>query len=99
VAAAMGIMLDSVEVVVEGDLDFRGTMGVDLETPVGFTAIRTNIRIAADAPADRLERLVQRAERFCVVAATLRESPKLTTVIETAQSRATPASSKARDNT
>jgi len=99
VAAAMGIALESVEVVVEGDLDFRGTMGVDLDTPVGFTAIRTNIRVEADAPEDRLERLAQRAERFCVVAATLRESPKLTTVIETAQSRATPASSKARDNT
>jgi uncharacterized OsmC-like protein len=99
VAAAMGITLHSVDVTVEGDLDFRGTMGVDLDTPVGFTAIRTNIKIEADAPADRLERLAQRAERFCVVAATLRESPKLTTVIETAQPRATPASSNARDNT
>jgi uncharacterized OsmC-like protein len=83
VAAAMGITLDAVELTVEGDMDFRGTMGIDPETPVGFTAIRTKIRIEADAPADRLERLAQRAERYCVVASTLRNSPELTTTIET----------------
>jgi len=77
VAAAMGIPLARVEVTVAGDLDFRGTMGVDAETPVGFTAIRTDIKIEADAPADRLERLAQRAERYCVVAATLRQPPTL----------------------
>jgi uncharacterized OsmC-like protein len=82
VAAAMGIALISVEVTVEGDLDFRGTMGVDPETPVGFTAIRTRVRVAADAPEDRLQRLAQRAERYCVVASTLRHSPELTTSIE-----------------
>lgn len=79
VAAAMGIVLRSVEVTVSGDLDFRGTMAVDPETPVGFTAIRTEIRLAADAPADRLQRLAQRAERYCVVASTLRRPPLLTT--------------------
>ena len=82
VAAAMGITLTTTEVTVEGDLDFRGTMGVDPETPVGFTAIRTSIRLAADAPADRLERLAQRAERYCVVASTLRQPPELTTSFE-----------------
>jgi uncharacterized OsmC-like protein len=77
VAAAMGITLKEVEVVVEGDMDFRGTMGVDRETPVGFQKIRTKVRLvpADDVPADRLERLAQRAERYCVVASTLRESP------------------------
>ena len=79
VAAAMSIRLDQVEIVVHGDLDFRGTMGVDPETPVGFTRIRTEIRIAADAPEDRLERLIQRAERYCVVASTLRQSPVMET--------------------
>ena len=81
VAAAMNIPLHRVELTVSGDMDFRGTMGVDPETPVGFTAIRTDIRLAADAPADRLERLVQRAERYCVVASTLRNSPELTTTV------------------
>jgi uncharacterized OsmC-like protein len=85
VAAAMGITLDSVELTVEGDLDFRGTMGVDPDAPVGFSAIRTNISLVADAPADRLERLVQRAERYCVVASTLRTPPALTTRIRTFQ--------------
>jgi uncharacterized OsmC-like protein len=77
VAAAMGIALKEVEVVVEGDMDFRGTMGIDRETPVGFQTIRTRVRVvpADDVPADRLERLAQRAERYCVVASTLRQSP------------------------
>jgi uncharacterized OsmC-like protein len=60
-------------------MDFRGTMGVDPETPVGFQRIRTEIRVIADAPEDRLERLMQRAERYCVVASTLRESPVMET--------------------
>ena len=75
VATAMGITLDEVDVTVHGDMDFRGTMGVDPETPVGFQKIRTEIRVKADAPADRLQRLAQRAERYCVVASTLRQSP------------------------
>lgn len=82
VAAAMGITLDKVELTVEGDLDIRGTMGVDPDAPVGFTAIRTNIAITADAPDDRLERLAQRAERYCVVASTLRQPPTITTTFE-----------------
>jgi uncharacterized OsmC-like protein len=82
VAAAMNIELEEVEIVVEGDMDFRGTMGVDKETPVGFQTIRTKIAVKADAPPDRLERLAQRAERYCVVASTLRESPELETTFE-----------------
>jgi uncharacterized OsmC-like protein len=75
VAAAMGIELDRLELTVEGDMDFRGTMGVDKETPVGFQAIRVHVKIDADAPEDRLERLVQRAEKYCVVSATLKNPP------------------------
>lgn len=86
VAAAMGIVLQDLEVAVEGDLDFRGTMGVDPEVPVGFGAIRTSIRLAADAPPDRLARLAQRAERYCVVASTLRQPPALTTSISVGSS-------------
>ena len=88
VAAAMGIALQEVEVVVEGDLDFRGTMGIDPETPVGFQQIRTKVRVVADAPADRLQRLAHRAERYCVVASTLRRPPELTTTIEVESSGA-----------
>ena len=81
VAAAMGIELRNVDVTIEGDLDFRGTMGIDPETPVGFQRIRSSIRFDADAAPDRLERLAQRAERYCVVGATLREGTALTTDI------------------
>jgi uncharacterized OsmC-like protein len=79
VATAMGITLDRLDITVEGDMDFRGTMGIDRDTPVGFTAIRVAIGIAADAPADRLERLIQRAERYCVVSATLQNPPVVST--------------------
>ena len=89
VAAAMGIRLQEVEVVVEGDMDFRGTMGIDLETPVGFQQIRTKIRLVADAPEDRLQRLAQRAERYCVVASTLKQAPELTTSFDVTSARAT----------
>jgi uncharacterized OsmC-like protein len=79
VAAAMGITLNKVEVAVEGDLDFRGTMGIDPDIPVGFQRIRTIVKVSADAPADRLERLFQRAERYCVVNSTLQNSPVMET--------------------
>ncbi|MBW3632485.1 MAG: OsmC family protein [Chloroflexi bacterium] len=81
VAAAMGVQLQNVEVTIEGDLDFRGTMGIDPETPVGFQQIRTSVRFDAEAPPDRLQRLADRAERYCVVGATLREGTSLTTSI------------------
>jgi uncharacterized OsmC-like protein len=81
VAAAMGIALRDVAVTIEGDLDFRGTMGIDAETPVGFQRIRSIVRFDADAPPERLQRLAARAERYCVVGATLREGTDLTTDI------------------
>jgi uncharacterized OsmC-like protein len=81
VAAAMGIELRNVEVNIEGDLDFRGTMGIDPETPVGFQSIRASVRFDADAAPDRLRRLAARAERYCVVGATLREGTSLSTDI------------------
>ncbi len=82
VASAMGVELRNVDIRVEGDLDFRGTMGIDPETPVGFEAIRTIISFDADEAPERLERLVARAERYCVVGATLRDGTSLTTSID-----------------
>jgi uncharacterized OsmC-like protein len=81
VASAMGIELRNVEVTIEGDLDFRGTMGIDPETPVGYQQIRSSVRFDADAPPERLHRLAARAEKYCVVGATLREGTSLTTDI------------------
>jgi uncharacterized OsmC-like protein len=92
VAAAMGIELRDVDVTIEGDLDFRGTMGIDAETPVGFQQIRSIVRFDADAPPERLQRLAARAERYCVVGATLREGTALTTDIAARNGQGAPES-------
>jgi uncharacterized OsmC-like protein len=55
----------------EGDLDFRGTLGVDRETPVGFTAIRLRFELSSDEPDEKLAKLIQLTERYCVVGQTL----------------------------
>ena len=55
----------------EGDLDFRGTLGVDRETPVGFTSIRLRFDLASDASEEELAKLIERTERYCVVYQTL----------------------------
>ena len=55
----------------EGDLDFRGTLGVDREAPVGFTAIRLRFELVSDEPEERLAKLIELTERYCVVAQTL----------------------------
>jgi uncharacterized OsmC-like protein len=80
VATAMGIETERIEVVVEGDLDLRGTLGVDREAPVGFAAIR--VRFEIDAPGvepERLASLHEKAERYCTVLQTLREPPPIET--------------------
>jgi uncharacterized OsmC-like protein len=55
----------------EGDLDFRGTLGVDRETPVGFTAIRLQFELSSDEPEEKLAKLLELTERYCVVGQTL----------------------------
>jgi len=55
----------------EGDLDFRGTLGVDRGAPVGFTAIRLRFELESDAPEDDLDKLLERTDRYCVVYQTL----------------------------
>jgi uncharacterized OsmC-like protein len=80
VATAMEIPTERIEVVVEGDLDLRGTLGVDREAPVGFSAIR--MRYEIDAPGvdqQRLASLHTKAERYCTVLQTLRDAPRIDT--------------------
>jgi uncharacterized OsmC-like protein len=79
VAAAMGVPVASVHVTAEGDLDLRGTLGIDPATPVGFTAIR--LRFDIDAPAagpDQLASVLEKTERYCVVLQTLTSPPVIT---------------------
>jgi uncharacterized OsmC-like protein len=72
VAAGMGLDVRRVEVTVEGDLDLRGTLGVDAEAPVGFEEIRTRFDVdAPDATPEQLDKLRDRTERYCVVYQTL----------------------------
>src|SRR6201992_2914355 len=75
VATSMGIALRSGKVAAEGDLDFRGTLGVDKQAPVGFSDIRLNFELDTDAPLDQLDTLLKLTERYCVVLQTLRRSP------------------------
>jgi uncharacterized OsmC-like protein len=80
VAAAMGIEVRSISVTAEGDLDLRGTLGVDREAPVGFTAIRLGFDIDAPGATDEeLASLERKTERYCVVMQTLTSPPDVTT--------------------
>jgi uncharacterized OsmC-like protein len=71
VATSMGVALADATVSAEGDLDFRGTLGIAKDAPVGFTTIRLTFSIRTDAPADKVKKLVELAERYCVVLQTL----------------------------
>jgi uncharacterized OsmC-like protein len=75
VATSMGIELRSGEVRAEGDIDFRGTLGVDKQAPVGFKAIRLTFLLDTGAPQDQLDTLMKLTERYCVVLQTLKASP------------------------
>jgi uncharacterized OsmC-like protein len=75
VATSMGIAVRSGEVTAEGDLDFRGTLGVDKQAPVGFKDIRLKFALETDAPQAELDTLLKLTERYCVVLQTLKHSP------------------------
>src|SRR5215207_5981492 len=77
VSIALAIPLKSGTVSAEGDLDFRGTLGVDKEAPVGFRQIRLRFDIETDAPQDKLDQLLKLTERYCVVYQTIKNGPKV----------------------
>jgi uncharacterized OsmC-like protein len=79
VATSMGIALRAGVVEAEGDLDFRGTLGVDKQAPVGFADIRLRFKLDADASPEQLETLMKLTERYCVVYQTLKRPPALST--------------------
>jgi uncharacterized OsmC-like protein len=78
VATAIGVHLRDGAVKVEGDLDFRGTLGVAKDAPVGFSRIRVRFELDTDAAADQLDTLLRLTERYCVVYQTLVRSPQMT---------------------
>ena len=83
VATALDIPLRRGAVRAEGDLDFRGTLGVSKEAPVGFRAIRLSFDIDSDAPQDKLDTLLKLTERYCVVFQTLNTRPALDVAMRT----------------
>ena len=84
VATAIGLPLRSGSVHAEGDLDFRGTLGVAKDAPVGFREIRLRFRLDTDAGDEQLATLLKLTERYCVVYQTLRGGPAMTVGIDRA---------------
>jgi uncharacterized OsmC-like protein len=82
VATAIGVTLRSGRVSAEGDLDFRGTLGVAKEAPVGFTDIRLNFALDTDATPAELDTLLKLTERYCVVLQTLKRPPTIEATLE-----------------
>jgi uncharacterized OsmC-like protein len=78
VSTAFGVTLTKSVVRAEGDLDFRGTLGVAKDAPVGFRDIRIVFDIAGDAPPETLQKIVSTSERYCVVLQTLNQRPNIT---------------------
>jgi uncharacterized OsmC-like protein len=78
VATALGIALRDAIVRAEGDLDFRGTLGVAKDAPVGFQAIRLQFELDTDASEEQLDTLLRLTERYCVVYQTLAHTPAMT---------------------
>ena len=81
VATAIGIELRDARVSAEGDLDFRGTLGVAKDAPVGFRAIRLRFTLDTDASAKQRAKLIELTERYCVVLQTLRGAPNVAVAV------------------
>jgi uncharacterized OsmC-like protein len=75
VSTALDVPLRAASVAAEGDLDFRGTLGVAKDAPVGFRAIRLTFTVDTDAPQDKLDQVLKLTERYCVVYQTIRSGP------------------------
>ena len=84
VATALEIPLRSGTVKAEGDLDFRGTLGVDKAAPVGFKNIRLAFEVDTDVPQDKIDQLLKLTERYCVVFQTLNNKPSLSVGVKRA---------------
>ena len=80
VATALGVSLKDARLTAEGDLDFRGTLGVAKDAPVGFREIRLRFELDTDAPPEQQKKLIELTERYCVVLQTLRQSPPIRVV-------------------
>ena len=87
VATALEIPLRSAAVSAEGDLDFRGTLGVDREAPVGFAQIRLAFNVETEAPQEKLDQLLKLTARYCVVYQTIRGGPPVEVTLQRGDGR------------
>jgi uncharacterized OsmC-like protein len=81
VATAMSVPITSASITAEGVIDFRGTLGVSKDVPIGFESIKLTFNVESDAPRDKVEKLVELAERYCVILQSLRNAPAIETVL------------------
>lgn len=88
VATALEIPLRSAHVFAEGELDFRGTLGVAKDAPVGFETIRLRFEVDTDAPQDKIDTLLKLTERYCVVFQTINKRPEMSAAITNVASAA-----------
>ncbi len=84
VATSLGLPVSDARLHAEGDLDFRGTLGVSKEAPVGFRDIRLKIEVEGDLSDEQIATLVKLTERYCVVYQTLKGAPSLSVAVERA---------------
>jgi uncharacterized OsmC-like protein len=84
VATSLGIEVRSGTVRADGDLDFRGTLAVDRDAPVGFRSIRLAFELDTDADPEQLQTLLKLTERYCVVLQTIAKAPELSATVATA---------------
>jgi uncharacterized OsmC-like protein len=78
VATAMNIPIRGGTILAEGDMDFRGTLGVSKEVPVGFQTVRMTFELDTDATPEQIENLLKLTKRYCVVFQTLQQPPAVT---------------------
>lgn len=90
VAAASKITINRLDLRVEGDWDARGTLGIDRNVAVGYTDIRVIVDIDADGPADRIAKLPELTERYCVVSQTLKTPPTVSIACNGIESQGAP---------
>lgn len=82
VSTSIDVPIRGGRVLAEGDIDFRGTLAVDRDAPVGFTSIRLRFHLDTDASQDQLDTLLKLTERYCVVYQTLNQGPVLSTSLD-----------------
>ena len=79
VSTAMEILIEQASITAEGDMDFRGTLGVARDVPIGFSDIRLKFNVKSDAPQEKIDKLIQLTERYCVIYQTLKQPMEIST--------------------